>query len=221
MRILVIDDSEEMAALIRQNLESEYFAVDVANDGERGLFLARTNEYSAVILDYMLPKMNGKNVCAALRKEGRTMPILMVSVKTEIPDKVDVLNIGADDYLTKPFSGQELVARLRALLRRTPDIRREIFQFQDVELDVQKHRVTRAGTEIHLTRKEFMLLEYLLRHAGDVVNRTAIIEHVWDAGLDSFSNTLETHVLNLRKKLEAVNSEKIIQTVSGVGYSIR
>ena len=221
MRILIIDDSKEMAGLIQQQLETEYFAVDIAHDGEQGLRLARTNEYDAVVLDYKLPKMDGKAVCEALRKEGRHMPILMVSVKTEIPDKVDVLNVGADDYLTKPFSGQELVARVRALLRRSPQLQREVLKFQDLEMDIQKHRVSRAGRTVHLTRKEYMLLEQLLRHTGDVVSRTTLIEHAWDAGIDAFSNTLETHILNLRKKIDMPYGERLIQTISGVGYAIR
>ncbi|MEN9557789.1 MAG: Transcriptional regulatory protein CusR [Candidatus Parcubacteria bacterium] len=221
MRVLIIEDHPDMAEALRHSLESERFAVDVANDGEQGLFMARTTPYDLILLDYVLPKRNGREVCLSLRSEGKTMPILFMSVKTEIPDKVDVLDVGADDYLVKPFSHQELLARVRALLRRPKPLQEEAFTCRDITLDARRYQVTRDQNPVHLTRKEFMILECLLRNQGSVVTRTALMEQVWDSEMDPFSNTLDTHILNLRKKIESPDKDRLIKTVPNLGYTIQ
>ncbi len=221
MRILVIEDEEGISNFLKAGLESEYYAVDVAGDGEQGLYLAKINDYDLILLDYMLPKMNGDDVCSSIRKAGKTTPILMLSVKSEMITKVDLLNRGADDYLTKPFSLEELLARMRALLRRPNAIMHECMQIDDLTLDSTSHRVTRGEKEVSLTRKEFMLLEYLLKNKGNTVSRGMLLEHVWDMNVDPFSNTIESHILNIRKKISADGKKDLIQTVSGVGYKIQ
>jgi DNA-binding response OmpR family regulator len=201
MRILIVEDEEGIASFLKAGLESEYFAVDVAEDGERGSYLARTNEYDIIILDNMLPKKEGAEVCDDIRKSGKTTPIIMLSARSELGIKVELLNKGADDYLTKPFSLEELIARIRALLRRPTTLSSEILQVDDLIMDTKKHVTTREGKEIYLTKKEFMLLELLMKHKGSVVSRGSIMEHVWDMNVDPFSNTIESHILNIRKKI--------------------
>lgn len=219
MRILIVEDDELVRTALKQALEAQCFAVDVATDGERGSFMGRTNAYDLVILDNMLPKRRGEQICEDIRKAGKTMPILLLSVQSEVKDKVAALNVGADDYLAKPFSHDELIARVRALMRRPTPIAEEILQFDDISLDVRSQKVMRGKQEIYLTRKEFMLLEYLLRNQGNVVSRSMLIDHVWDSSIDPFSNTIESHILSLRKKIER-KRKKIIQTVPGRGYKI-
>jgi DNA-binding response OmpR family regulator len=194
MRILIVEDEEGIASFLKAGLESEYFAVDVAEDGERGSYLARTNEYDIIILDNMLPKKEGAEVCDDIRKSGKTTPIIMLSARSELGIKVELLNKGADDYLTKPFSLEELIARIRALLRRPTTLSSEILQVDDLIMDTKKHVTTREGKEIYLTKKEFMLLELLMKHKGSVVSRGSIMEHVWDMNVDPFSNTIESHI---------------------------
>ena len=218
MRILVIEDNKQIARTLKASLTNECFAVDVAPDGEKGCFLALTNDYDLVILDYMMPKKDGREVCTTIRKEGKTMPIIILTVKSEIEDKVNLLNLGADDYLTKPYSFEELMARIKALLRRPLQIEPEILQINNLTLDTKKRLVKRAGKEIQLTRKEFMLLQYLMRNKGIILSRGMIMEHVWDMEQDLFSNTIEAHILALRKKLDRNHSQKLIQTISGMGY---
>lgn len=220
MRILVIEDEEKIARFLRDAFEAEYFAVDVAEDGERGSFFARTNEYDLIVLDNMLPKKDGLQVCREIRASGKTMPILVLSVKTDAMDKVDLLNAGADDYLAKPFVLEELLARVRALMRRPTTIESDILCVEDVELDTKNGTATRAGKDLNLTRKEFMLLQYLMRNEGIVLSRGMILEHVWDMSVDIFSNTIESHILSLRKKLGDTGKDRLIQTLSGRGYRI-
>ncbi len=220
MRILVIEDEEGIASFLKAGLESEYFAVDVAEDGERGSYLARTNEYDIIILDNMLPKKSGAEVCDEIRKSGKTIPIIMLSARAELGIKVELLNKGADDYLTKPFSLEELLARIRALLRRPTAITSEVLQTDDLILDTKQHNIKRGDKEIYLTKKEFMLLELLLKKKGSVVSRGAIMEHVWDMNVDPFSNTIESHILNLRKKIATDGGRDLITTLPGVGYRI-
>lgn len=216
----MIEDEEKISHFLRDSFEAEYFAVDIAEDGERGSFFARTNDYDIVVLDNMLPKKDGLQVCQEIRTAGKTMPILVVSVKTDAMDKVDLLNAGADDYLAKPFVLEELLARVRALMRRPSSIESDILSVEDVELDTKNGTVTRNGKEVNLTRKEFMLLQYLMRNEGIVLSRGMILEHVWDMSVDIFSNTIESHILSLRKKLEDMGKDRLIQTVSGRGYRI-
>ncbi len=219
MKILVVEDDESVRTALKRAFEAECFAVDMAADGEKGSFLARTNEYDLVILDYILPKKNGREVCEEIRKAEKFVPILLLSVQSEVSDKVAALNLGADDYLTKPFAFDELLARVRALLRRPKALQQDVMTFGDLSLDIRGQKVKRGKEDIYLTRKEFMLLEYLLRNQGNVVSRTMLIDHVWDSSLDPFSNTIESHILSLRKKIEK-KRKKIIQTVPGRGYKI-
>ena len=218
MRILVVEDEKQISDSLKVSLGAECYAVDVAEDGAKGSYLARTNEYDLIILDNILPKKSGLEVCKEIRDNGSTTPIIMLSVKTESTTKVDLLNAGADDYLTKPYSFQELLARIRALLRRPQDIEDEILTIDDIALDSRKHTVKRGKKEIYLTRKEFALLEYLLKNQGVALSRGMIMEHVWDMNVDLFSNTIESHILSLRRKLDIKNKKKFIHTVPGIGY---
>lgn len=220
MRLLVVEDEPEIKKFLSDALEAECFAVDTATDGEKGSYLGRTNDYDVIILDYILPKKDGVTVCKEIRESGKNTPILALSVKSETNTKVDFLDAGADDYLTKPFSLEELLARIRALLRRPQEITNEIFTIDNLELDTKKHTVKRGGKDIYLTRKEFMFLEYLLRNEGSVVSRAMLMNHVWDMEADPFSNTIEAHVLSLRRKIENKNMKKLIHTVPGMGYKI-
>lgn len=218
MKILIIEDDKKIIDFLKASLEAEYFAVDVAHDGEKGLYLARTNEYDLIILDNNLPKKKGNEVCEMLRQEGKTTPILVLSVKTETHDKVELLNLGADDYLSKPFSFQELLARIRALLRRPQQIEGDVLSISDVTMDTKRLKVLHQDKEVLLTRKEFMLLELLMRNRGTVLSRSMILEHVWDINADPFSNTIESHIMSLRQKLDP--QKKLIQTIPGRGYRI-
>ncbi len=220
MKILVIEDEKPISAMIKSALQAESFAVDIAEDGERGAFLAKTNDYDLMILDNILPKKTGLEICQELRKENRQIPILVLSVKSEVAMKTKLLNAGADDYLIKPFSLEELLARIRALLRRPKQLQQEVLTVDDLTLDIKKHTIQRGKKEVYLTRKEFMLLEYLMRNQDVVLSRGMLMEHVWDMQVDPFSNTIESHILSLRKKIDFAGKKKLIHTVPGVGYKI-
>lgn len=220
MRILIIEDNAEIRKLIKVGLEAESFAVDTAEDGEKGSFTARTNDYDLVILDYILPKKHGDQVCKEIRKAGKKMPILLLSVEKETSDKVTLLESGADDYMTKPFSFEELIARIRTLLRRPQNIQEETFEIGNIKLNSRTQEVKRGKNDVYLTRKEFSLLEFLLRHKGQTVSRGMIMEHVWDLDGNPFSSTIETHIFNLRKKIEERKSGRLIHNVPGRGYKI-
>lgn len=221
MKILIIEDEAEIAKNLQTNLEIEFFAVDMAADGETGLFMALTNEYDLVILDNTLPRKSGVEVCREIRLHKKDLPIIILSVISETEKKIELLETGADDYLTKPFSFQELLARIRAVLRRPKRMQDEILSIDDLEIDLRKNIVKRAGEEIHLTRKQFMLLEYLMHHPGAVVTRSMLMEHVWETDVDPFSNTIETHILSLRRKIKNKdNQPELIHTVAGRGYKI-
>jgi len=219
MRILLIEDDADISAFLKKGLEEESFIVDVISDGEKGSYVARTDSYDLIILDNILPKKDGFQICQEIRLAGITKPILILSAKTETPLKVGLLNLGADDYLTKPFVFQELVARIRALLRRPPLIKPSILEVGDIILDPSTQRVTKGRKEIYLTRKEFVLLEYLMENKTKVLSRGMILEHVWNRESDPFSNTIEAHILNLRKKVDT-GKIRYIQTVPGRGYKI-
>jgi DNA-binding response OmpR family regulator len=219
MKILLIEDDPDIADFLKVALLSESFVVDVVHDGERGSYVARTNEYDLLILDNILPKKDGFQICQEIRKEGITKPIIMLSVKTETPLKVGLLNMGADDYLTKPFVFEELLARIRALLRRPQAMKPTILRVEDLTLDPVTQRVTKGNREKYLTRKEFTLLEYLMQNKGKVLSRGMILEHVWNRESDPFSNTIEAHVLNVRKKIDT-GRIKLIRTLPGRGYKI-
>lgn len=220
MRILVVEDDEFVRSALKKGLEAQFFAVDTADNGERGAFLAKNGNYDLLVLDYILPGKNGKQICEETRKSGKTMPILLLSVQSGVEDKVEALNLGADDYLVKPFDYNELIARVRALLRRPEEMTANVLAFDDLSLNTRTQKVTRGKEEIYLTRKEFMLLEFLLRHQGCVATRSMLIDHVWDSSVDTFSNTIESHILSLRRKIERSTRKKIIQTVPGRGYKI-
>lgn len=219
MRVLLIEDEEDLAAFIVSLLKKAGLAVDHASDGERGSFLARSNHYDLVITDYILPKLDGRSLIKEIRDDGRQMPILMLSVRQSAADKTDVLNVGADDYLAKPFSSEELLARVQALGRRSPHIKNRILTYRNIKLDPDTFRVSKGNKNIKLTNKEFALLQYLMLNAEHIVSREILLDHVWDDEVDSFSNTVETHILRLRRKIES-KGEKIIHTVVGRGYRL-
>lgn len=221
MRLLVIDDDQELANSLKVCLQNKGFVVDLAHNGDQASFLGRTNHYDLILLDLVLPKKNGLDVCKEIKAEEKNVPILVLSAKTETPTKIELLNAGADDYLTKPFSFEELLARIRAILRRPPEIVGEVIKVGPLSLDTKKRLVLKNEKNIILTRKEFSLLEYLMRNPGIVLSRKIILEHVWDVNADPFSNTLETHILNLRKKIDIRRRQKLIQTVPGEGYKIK
>lgn len=220
MRILVIEDDPDVRGALAACLAAESFAVDEAADGAEGYYLARLNDYDLIVTDYLLPKKDGLELCADLRSLGKPVPILVLSVKSTVPDKVALLEQGADDYLTKPFSYEELVARVRALLRRPPQIEQAVIVVGDVTIDSARQIVRCGAKDVYLTRKEFSLLEYLAQRQGTVVSRSMLMEHVWNMERDLFSNTIEAHILNLRKKLGGRARSKLIHTVPGRGYKL-
>ena len=219
MRILIVEDDTSIREMLVRNLKTESFAVDSTDDGEHGSFLARTSEYDLIILDCVLPKKDGPTICAELRASGKTVPILIISARVSVADKVTLLNLGADDYITKPFSYDELVARVRALKRRP--LRQESVNIHigNLKIDSLTQEVWLSQKPIYLTRKEFALLEYFARHHGEVVSRGMIMEHVWDRESDPFSKTIEAHVFNLRRKLSS-RRRSCIQTIPGRGYKL-
>ncbi|MCK2215990.1 response regulator transcription factor [Actinomadura sp. ATCC 31491] len=219
MRVLVVEDERRMAAALQRGLQAEGFAVDLAHDGEEGLHAARQGDYDVVVLDIMLPRLSGYNVCKQLRAEENWVPILMLSAKDGEYDMADGLDLGADDYLTKPFSYVVLVARLRALLRRDAGRRPAVLQAGDLSLDPARRRVERDGASIELTPREFALLEYLLRRRDEVVSKSEILEHVWDT-FDTDPNVVEVYVGYLRRKIDAPFGRNALQTVRGAGYRL-
>jgi two-component system OmpR family response regulator len=221
MRVLVVEDEVKMAGLLRRALEEEGYAVDVASNGGDGLWLGTENAYDAVVLDLMLPDVDGFDVCRRLREAGRWSPVLMLTARDAVSDRVAGLDAGADDYLTKPFSLAELLARLRALIRRGGVERPAVLRAGDLTLDPTTHTVRRAGTEIELTAKEFSLLEYLMRHGGEVLSRTRLIEHVWDFAYEGDSNVVDVYVRYLRNKIDRPFGRDSIETVRGSGYRLR
>lgn len=220
MRALLIEDEKEITEFLKSALEEECFAVDIADDGEKGSFLATTSDYDIIILDLNMPKRHGIQICKDVRESGKNTPIIILSVQSEVPTKVELLDAGADDFLTKPFSFDELLGRIKAILRRPSKLEGEILSAGDLMLDLKKQTAKRGDKHIYLTRKEFAFLEYLIRNKGSVVSRAMIMEHVWDMNADPFSNTIESHVMNLRKKIDSGNKNKLIQTISGRGYKI-
>jgi len=220
MKILIIDDEAAIVEFLRTGLIAQMYTVDSASDGERGSFLARTSHYDLIILDYSLPKLDGAGVLKEIRQDGRAVPILMLSVKSEIIDKETAFNLGADDYLTKPFLLEELLLRVRALLKRPLQIEKELIRLGNLTLCTKNKVVRRNGKEIYLTRREFSLLEFLLRSHGQIISRSEILEHVWDYDADPFSNSIETHIASLRKKLRANRQPELIHTFPGRGYKL-
>ena len=221
MRILLVEDDSRVANFVRRGLREEQYAVDIAADGEKALFLAQTGEYDLIILDLMLPKKDGMEVLRTLRAAKCNTPVLMLTAKDKPKDKVEGLNAGADDYLTKPFGFEELLARVRALLRRRGDMVPTVLVAADLEMDTLKHRVRRGGKDLDLTNREYDLLEFFLRHLNEVVTRTKLSEHVWESDFDTFSNVIDVHVARLRQKINAGFSLKLLETVRGKGYILQ
>ncbi|HEX9631129.1 MAG TPA: response regulator transcription factor [Gemmatimonadales bacterium] len=220
MRILVVEDDRKVAGFIEMGLREEGYAVDLARDGDEAIVLAHVNDYDAILLDLMLPKKNGLQVAAELRREGRTTPILMLTARDATEDVVRGLDAGADDYLTKPFKFDELLARLRALVRRGGATRVERITAGPLELDRLKHQAYVGGKALDLTPREFQLLEHFMMHKDDVVRRTELLEKVWDMHFDPESNVVDVHVGNLRRKLREAGYDGIIRTVRGVGFRL-
>jgi DNA-binding response OmpR family regulator len=221
MRILVIEDEKKVASFIKKGLEEEFFAVDVALNGKEGYDFALLEDYDLIILDVMLPFMDGFTVTKELRKKGNTTPILLLTVKETIQDKVTGLDSGADDYLTKPFAFEELLARIRALLRRKEQNKSTSLKAGNLVLDLQTHNVTIDEKEIILTPKEYSILEYLLRNKNRVVSRTKLVEHVYDYHFDTETNIIDVYINKLRSKINSDLSKPLIQTVRGAGYMIK
>jgi two-component system OmpR family response regulator len=220
VRVLVVEDEEGLAEGLRKGLEAEGFAADVAHTGTDGLWMAREHPYDAIVLDIMLPGMNGYKVCAALRAEGVWTPILMLTAKDGEWDEAEALDTGADDYVTKPFSYVALVARLRALIRRGAGERPAILEAGDLRFDPATRQAFRDDTEVVLTAREAALLEFLLRRSGEVVSKTDIIDHVWEGGFEGSLNIVEVYVRHLRNKLDRPFARESIQTVRGAGYRL-
>lgn len=220
MRILVIDDDPKISNFLKSNLEAELFAVDVAADGEKGIFWGCGNDYDLIILDNVLPGKSGLEVCREIRKKKKGVKIIMLSALSDVDMKTNLLNCGADDYMTKPFSFSELLARIKALLRRSNTVASDIIKIGDLAINVSSDEVSKKGKIINLTRKEFMILEYLAKNLNRTLSQLEIMEHVWDMELDPLSNTLKTHIGSLRRKIDVKNKRSFIETVSGRGYKM-
>ena len=218
MRILLIEDEADAAQILAKGLRRQSYAVDIVGDGEAGLYEASVNDYDLIILDCMLPRIDGFAVCRELRAQGSGVPILMLTARDDVEDRIAGLDTGADDYLTKPFHFHELLARMRALLRRGKALRPERIVIADLTVDTRAHVVKRQGRLIELTSREYALLEYLARRADEVVGRAEIAEHVWDLRFDPFSNLIEVYVQRLRRKLDDGSAQKLIHTRRGEGY---
>ncbi|MBI4038726.1 response regulator transcription factor [Candidatus Daviesbacteria bacterium] len=220
MRILLIEDERRLSSVVKKGLTEEGFAVDTAFDGEEGQYLAESENYDLIILDIMLPKVDGLTVCKELRAKNIKTPILMLTAKTTVEDKAAGLDSGADDYLAKPFAFLELRSRIHALIRRSKQDPSPTLTIADLVLDPIRHKVTRDGKDISLTPKEFSVLEILLRHKDEVVTRTMIIEHVWDYNFDSMSNVVDVFIAQLRRKVDKGAKIQLIHTLHGVGYRV-
>jgi two-component system OmpR family response regulator len=220
VRLLIVEDDVRMAALLKRALEEDGYAVDVSADGDEALWLGRENEYDAIVLDGMLPGLDGFEVVRRWRAEHRWAPVLMVTARAGVPARIEGLDAGADDYLAKPFSFDELSARIRALVRRGAVARPTILEAGDLRLDPGARRVTRSGAEIDLTAKEFALLELLMRRRGEVLTRTYILEHVWDFAYDPSSNVIDQYIGSLRRKVDRPFGHCDIETVRGAGYRL-
>ena len=220
MRILLVEDEPDAARMLAKGLREEAYAVDVAGDGERALELASFNDYDLVILDVMLPRKGGFQVCRELRAAGSAVPVLMLTARDAVEDRVAGLDSGADDYLPKPFDFEELLARVRALLRRRPALYPEVITVADLSIDTRARHARRGGRDVELTAKEYALLEYLARRAGEVVGRADIAEHVWDESYDPFSKVIDVFIQRLRRKVDEGHDLKLIRTRRGEGYTL-
>jgi len=220
MRLLVIEDERKIARVITESLKRETYAVDTAHDGEEGFNLADSQPYDLLIVDRMLPGLEGAEIVKKLRENGKNMPILFLTALSTTEDKTLGLDVGADDYLTKPFAIDELLARVRALLRRPPIQQPDILKIDDLKIDKQQQTVTRAGKIIDLTSKEYALLEYLMQHPNQILSKETLIDHVWDFDADILPNNVEAYIKNLRQKIDKPFKKQLIKTVRGFGYRI-
>ena len=221
MRLLLVEDEARMARFIARGLREQAYAVDVASDGEEALYQAAVNDYDGIILDVMIPRKDGFSVCRELRESGVRVPLLMLTARDTVEDRIQGLDIGADDYLIKPFEFGELLARLRALLRRGSELRPSVITIADLTLDTRGQQARRDGKLLNLTAKEYALLEYLVRNAGRVIGREEIAEHVWDESFDPFSNLIEVYINRLRRKVDGAADSPLIHTKRGAGYVLR
>jgi DNA-binding response OmpR family regulator len=221
MRILVVEDEHKLAAALKRGLEEHGYAADVAYDGEDGAVLAEIEPYDLIVLDVMLPSLDGHAVCRRLRARRRNMPVLMLTARDGVDDRVAGLDAGADDYLVKPFAFRELLARVRALLRRDGLSRDPVLRIADLEVDTVAHEVRRAGKPVELTSKEYAILEYFARNPNHVLSRTQISEHVWDYDFVAMSNVVDVYVGYLRRKLEDDREPRLLRTVRGAGYQLK
>jgi two-component system copper resistance phosphate regulon response regulator CusR len=220
LRILLVEDEPSAARMLAKGLREQSYAVDVAADGEAALYQASVNDYDLIVLDVMLPIKDGFEVCRELRAAGSSLPILMVTARESVHDRIEGLDTGGDDYLTKPFDFHELLARVRALLRRGETLYPQMIELADLKIDTLAHRVSRAGRNVDLTSKEYALIEYLARRRGEVVTRADISEHVWDETFDAFSNLIEVYIQRLRKKIDEGQDPRLIRTLRGEGYML-
>ena len=220
MRILIVEDEKKMAASLAKGLREAGFEVENARDGERGLEMARAAHFDLLIVDVMLPKLDGWTLVSTLRGDGRSQPILFLTARDSVRDRVKGLELGADDYLVKPFAFSELLARVRSLLRRAPG-ETEHLRFADLELDTRHHKATRAGTPLNLTPKEFLLLKHLARTPGEVISRAELVEHVWDLDFQPGTNVIDVVVRRLRAKVDDPFETKLVHTIRGVGYVLK
>ena len=220
MRILLVEDQPDAAQVLAKGLREQSYAVDIALDGEAALYQTSINDYDLILLDVMLPRRNGIEVCQSLRADGSAVPILMLTARDAIHDRVRGLDAGADDYLIKPFDFHELLARMRALLRRGPELQPEAMHVADLVIDTRSRGVWRSNRPIQLTAKEYALLDYLARHVDQVVGRAEIAEHVWDEAFDPFSNLIEVYIQRLRRKIDEGHSLKLLRTLRGEGYTL-
>ncbi len=221
MRILLVEDHPTLGRSLKEGLEKRHYAVDLLTNGEDAYALGSTVSYDLIVLDVMLPDLDGFAVCQRLRAEGRTMPILFLTALDQVDDRVKGLNLGGDDYLSKPFAFREFEARVRALLRRHSPMKTSILQFMDISLDTTTSHVQRGTRRVELGHKEFALLEYLLRHPREIISRATLVEHIWDLDARHLSNVIEVYIWHLRSKLCAQGEVDVIQTVRGAGYVLK
>lgn len=221
MRILVVEDEKKISSFLERGLKEEKFAVDIADCCSEGLYRVLNYEYNLIIMDLMLPDGDGVDLCQEIRAHNINTPILMLTAKSTLKEKVLGLNSGADDYLTKPFAFEELLARIRSLLRRPYQHKNNLLQIADLELNQITHEVKRAGQPISLTSKEYSLLEYMMLHKGEVITRTMISEYVWNESFDSLTNIIDVYIKYLRNKVDSNHSQKLIHTIRGSGYCLR
>ncbi|MFW6124249.1 MAG: response regulator transcription factor [Acidobacteriota bacterium] len=220
MKILIVEDDRKLSTFLQKGLREEQFAVDVCRNGNDAVYLADINDYDVIILDIMIPGKDGIKVCRELRKKPITTPIIMLTAKATVEDKISGLSEGADDYLTKPFSFTELLARIKALLRRSQSYKEKTMRVGNLELNPWNRTVSRSGQKISLTGKEYALLEYMMRNKGRIVSKSMIIEHVWDMNYEGLSNVVNVYINHLRKKIDKDFKDKLIHTIRGYGYKI-